>query len=341
MSVCPLQPTELGFGDICALASLLLLVVCVPVVVCVARKLRPCLSYSRRRDRIHSVLLCSLDRGGGGQYLFIYFINFFVTDRGTRSLCAIHTEEGDRQRPPRPPLCTGRGTAHVGLRPVDSPIPQPRLSDGDSDDSDASLSGEDLNPEHKGKGRGSALNYKQLDQLLPAVVHQSIPCTPSDIASKRAELVESPNSKTLFKEFVKKLKDYEKHGQRDGFPLARLFALEKLASPGAIPDKVLCLVPPGDHVPHLEVAVSLGTLVISAHQVRRDQSGCCFVGRRMQLVPTEFLVRRQQILLSGTWYGGLIPNETQIPCQTQSRRGQLGTWQNLAQQKCAKLCRVI
>ena len=39
---------------------------CVPVVVCVVRKLRPCLSYSRRRDRINSVLLCSLDKGVGG-----------------------------------------------------------------------------------------------------------------------------------------------------------------------------------------------------------------------------------------------------------------------------------
>ena len=39
--------------------------VCV-VVVCVARKPRPCLSYSRRRDRINSVLLRSYYKGGGG-----------------------------------------------------------------------------------------------------------------------------------------------------------------------------------------------------------------------------------------------------------------------------------
>ena len=38
---------------------------CVSVVVCVARKPRPCLSYSRRRDRINSVLLCSYYKGGG------------------------------------------------------------------------------------------------------------------------------------------------------------------------------------------------------------------------------------------------------------------------------------
>ena len=38
---------------------------CVSVVVCVARKPRPCLSYSRRRDRINSVLLRSYYKGGG------------------------------------------------------------------------------------------------------------------------------------------------------------------------------------------------------------------------------------------------------------------------------------
>ena len=37
---------------------------CVSVVVCVARKLRPCPSYSRRRDRINLVLWRSLYRGG-------------------------------------------------------------------------------------------------------------------------------------------------------------------------------------------------------------------------------------------------------------------------------------
>ena len=38
---------------------------CVSVVVYVARKLRPCPSYSRRRDRINLVLWRSLDKGGG------------------------------------------------------------------------------------------------------------------------------------------------------------------------------------------------------------------------------------------------------------------------------------
>ena len=41
-------------------------VACVPVVVCVARKRRPCPSYSRRRDRIDLGLLCSLDKRGAG-----------------------------------------------------------------------------------------------------------------------------------------------------------------------------------------------------------------------------------------------------------------------------------
>ena len=40
---------------------------CVSVVVYVARKLRPCPSYSRRRDRIDLVLWHSLDKGGGGE----------------------------------------------------------------------------------------------------------------------------------------------------------------------------------------------------------------------------------------------------------------------------------
>ena len=42
---------------------------CVSVVVYVARKLRPCLSYSRRRDRINLVLWRSLDKGGAGYLL--------------------------------------------------------------------------------------------------------------------------------------------------------------------------------------------------------------------------------------------------------------------------------
>ena len=42
------------------------LLTCVLVVVCVARKLRSCPSYSRRRDRINLGLWRSLYKGGGG-----------------------------------------------------------------------------------------------------------------------------------------------------------------------------------------------------------------------------------------------------------------------------------
>ena len=41
---------------------------CVSVVACVAHKLRPCPSYSRRRDRINLGLWRSLYNGGGGGY---------------------------------------------------------------------------------------------------------------------------------------------------------------------------------------------------------------------------------------------------------------------------------
>ena len=54
--VCPLEPTELCFWDICILSSPFLVVACVPGVVCVPCNLRPCLSYGRCRDRINSVL---------------------------------------------------------------------------------------------------------------------------------------------------------------------------------------------------------------------------------------------------------------------------------------------
>ena len=39
---------------------------CVSVVVCVVRKPRPCLSYSRCKDRIISVFWRSYYKGGGG-----------------------------------------------------------------------------------------------------------------------------------------------------------------------------------------------------------------------------------------------------------------------------------
>ena len=55
---------------------------CVSVVVCVVRKLRPCPSYSRRRDRFNLGLWRSLYRGGGATFphveLFHHQGLFFV-----------------------------------------------------------------------------------------------------------------------------------------------------------------------------------------------------------------------------------------------------------------------
>ena len=76
VSVCHLNPHSSDFGDVCAfyapflhrltMQSSLFEPGCpVLVVVCVARKLRPCPSYSRRRDRINWGLWRSLYKGGG------------------------------------------------------------------------------------------------------------------------------------------------------------------------------------------------------------------------------------------------------------------------------------
>ena len=77
VSVCPLDPDSSDFGDVCALYAPFLhqltmqssLFECrcpTLVVVCVACKLRPCPSYSRRRDRIDLGLWRSLYKGGAG-----------------------------------------------------------------------------------------------------------------------------------------------------------------------------------------------------------------------------------------------------------------------------------
>ena len=77
VSVCPLDPDSSDFGDVCALyppflhqltmqSSLFEHGRLVLVVVCVARKLCPCPSYSRRRDRIDLGLWRSFYKGGGG-----------------------------------------------------------------------------------------------------------------------------------------------------------------------------------------------------------------------------------------------------------------------------------
>ena len=76
VSVCPLDPDSSDFGNVCALyapflhqltmqSSLFERGCPVLVVVCVARKLRPCPSYNRRRDHINLGLWRSLYKGGG------------------------------------------------------------------------------------------------------------------------------------------------------------------------------------------------------------------------------------------------------------------------------------
>ena len=49
---------------------------CVLVVVCVARKLRPCPSYSRCRDCINLVLWRSLYKGGGGTEMVLIVFRY-------------------------------------------------------------------------------------------------------------------------------------------------------------------------------------------------------------------------------------------------------------------------
>ena len=74
MSVCPLDPDSSDFGDVCALYAPFLHQLTMQSslfergcpVVCVARKLRPCPSYSGRRDCINLGLWRSLYKGGGG-----------------------------------------------------------------------------------------------------------------------------------------------------------------------------------------------------------------------------------------------------------------------------------
>ena len=80
VSVCALDSDSSNFGDVCAFyapflhqltmqSSLFERGCPLSVVVCVARKLRPCPSYSRRRDRNNLGLWCSLYRGGRGRWV--------------------------------------------------------------------------------------------------------------------------------------------------------------------------------------------------------------------------------------------------------------------------------
>ena len=76
-----------------------------PVVACVARKLRPCPSYSTRGDRLNSVLLRSLDAGGGGG--------------GGLCLVGGGGQDGFLVRS----LVDGGADWHVGLDPTEIPSP--------------------------------------------------------------------------------------------------------------------------------------------------------------------------------------------------------------------------
>ena len=92
-----LNPHSSDFGDVCALyapflhrltmqSSLFESGRPVLVVVCVARKLRPCPSYSRHRDRINLGLWRSLYKGGGGS---VYSAAEGPTVR--HHACSLHT----------------------------------------------------------------------------------------------------------------------------------------------------------------------------------------------------------------------------------------------------------
>ena len=66
---------------------------CVSVVVCVARKLRPCPSYSGRRDRNNSVHWRSLNRAGGVVISVAWMVDSHIskfidwTPSGRTSMC--------------------------------------------------------------------------------------------------------------------------------------------------------------------------------------------------------------------------------------------------------------
>ena len=103
--VCPLDPDSSDFGDVCALYAPFLHQLTIQsslfergcpglVVICVARKLRPCPGYSRRRDRINLGLWRSLYKGGGGTS---------VMDRGV-AMCTVRRSCGPSPPLPSPPL---------------------------------------------------------------------------------------------------------------------------------------------------------------------------------------------------------------------------------------------
>ena len=90
---------------------------CVPVVVCVARKLLPCASYNGCRDRNNSVHWCSLYKGG---WYFVFILQSFmhsfihapyITHHATVAL----SFRGTSLRIPPPPLLSKPNLAEFVL----------------------------------------------------------------------------------------------------------------------------------------------------------------------------------------------------------------------------------
>ena len=80
---------------------------CVSVVVFIARKLRPCPSYSRRRDRNNSVHWRSLYKGGAG-----YFTKDMLMTVLSQGIGSPNTLQNLKRRPAPKPAPKGK---HVQL----------------------------------------------------------------------------------------------------------------------------------------------------------------------------------------------------------------------------------
>ena len=75
----------------------------VSVVVCVARKLRPCPSYSGRRDRNNSVHWCSLYKGGGVPVCIVFGkakFDFPPAKKWAKNFFGVGGCQGQRPPPP-------------------------------------------------------------------------------------------------------------------------------------------------------------------------------------------------------------------------------------------------
>ena len=101
---------------------------CMLVVVCVVRKPRPCNSYSRRRDRINSVLWRSYYKGGGVLERLYGTIGGPHCRDPLQSTATSPPNHLLRPRSERPPFWSGTGvavrrSAHGGARTPASPVP--------------------------------------------------------------------------------------------------------------------------------------------------------------------------------------------------------------------------